>query len=77
MTIESGTKGLEAADVDAPCTERALKIWLSINFPEALITVRNQRPNVVDVTGLWGLLNEINNLLGIEDAWDNGSNVPG
>ena len=29
--------------------------------------VRSQRPNVVAVTGLWGRLNEINNLSGRED----------
>ena len=51
MIVESGTNALAAAVVDAPRTEWALQIWLSI--PAALIKVCSQRPNVVDVTGLW------------------------
>ena len=66
MIVDSWTNAFAAAVVDALRTERALKIWLSI--PAALIKVRSQRPNVVDVTGLWGRLNEINNLSGREDG---------
>ena len=54
MIVDSGTNALAAAVVDAPRTEWALKIWLSI--PAALIKVRSQRPKVVVVTGLWGRL---------------------
>lgn len=66
MIVDSGTKALTAAVVDAPHTEWALKILLSI--PAALLKVHSQRPNVVEVTGLWGRLNEINNLSGREDG---------
>ena len=56
MIVDSGTKALAAAVVDAPHMEGALKILLSI--PAALTKVPSQRPNVVEVTGLWGHLNE-------------------
>ena len=39
-----------------------------MSIPAALIKVRSQRPNAVTVTGLWGRLNEINNLSGREDG---------
>lgn len=66
MIVDSGTNALAAAVVEAPRTEWALKILLSI--PAALIKVRSQRPNVVVVTGLKGRLNELNNLSGREEG---------
>ena len=62
MIVDNGTKELAAAVVDAPRTEWALKILLSI--PAAFIKFLNQRPSVVEVTGLWGRMKEMNSLSG-------------
>ena len=56
--VATGTKALAAAVVEAPRTECALNIWLSI--PAFCMMDLNQRPSVVEVTGLCGRMKEIN-----------------